>query len=139
MPETPRLDVKKERDLPSSSPPEPVAPSLSPALATLLWPGGEEGRAAGLGFVLELAGGEERCQQEPDVELFCFQKVPNKPFGFPPSPGGKMPLYTQRTGCKNQRREGWKESALWDSRAGMGRHYTPGLIFVAPGKRGCWL
>lgn len=82
--ETSVLAVKGEHDLPHQSPPEPRVLSLSSAFAPSLpqlW--GEKGRSVGPGFVLELAGGEEPYQREPDVELFCFQKLPNKPSGFP--------------------------------------------------------
>lgn len=100
----------------------------------------------GLGFVLELAGGEEQYQQEPDVELFCFQKLPNKPSAFPPSPllpqVERCLCVCRRVAVKAKEGKVLKESGRsgqgagsWPG-AGAGGPGTQGLLSVGPGKGG---
>lgn len=138
VPETPHLVVTESAICPHPCPPEPLLPHL--CLRSPPQSRGEEGGCVGLGVVLELAGGEEQYRQKPDVELFCFQKLPGKPSGFPPPQVerclcvcGSLPV-----GAKEGKVS--RESAVRDCRsprprpgAGVGSLCWQGLL-PAPGK-----
>lgn len=62
------------------------------------------------------------------------------------SPSASLPRQVERCLCiYSGMAVKTKEGKVGSSRqygtvgAGMDRHYTPGLLFVAPGKWGCWL
>lgn len=128
----PRLDVKKQRDLPSSVPPR-ASPSL---LLPRLWhlsPGrGLRGALQGSGLFWSCLEGRSDASRSQMSSSFVFRNCLISPSACPPSPGGKMPLYMQWTGCKNQRREGWKESAVWDSEGwdGQALHARPAFCWT---------